>query len=77
MRNSETTEPGQQSWKLTPVGLGRKSVGSETLVGPGLRPSRRLFVFQAKIKLAHMGVHQLEKEAQSSLPCGHQEDSLL
>ena len=77
MRNSETTEPGQQSWKLTPVGLGRKSMGSETLVGPGLRPSRRLFVFQAKSKLAHMGVHQLEKEAQSSLPCGHQEDSLL
>ena len=52
-------------------------MGSETLVGPGLRPSRRLFVFQAKSKLAHMGVHQLEKEAQSSLPCGHQEDSLL
>lgn len=60
------------------MGLGRKSVGSETLVGPGLRPSRHLFVFQAKIKLAHVGVHQLEeKEAQSSLPCGHQENSLL
>ena len=53
-------------------------MGSEILMGPGLRPSRRLFIFQAKIKLAHMGVHQLEeKEAQSSLPRGHQENSLL
>ena len=77
-RNSEMTKPDQQSWELTPVGLSRKSAGSEALMGPGLRPGGCLFVCRAKIKLARVVVHQLEeKEAQSRLPCGHQENSLL